>query len=760
MRKFIAMILSLFFFCSAALSQEQQPWKPHDRRHIFEQTTCDKSAGSDVWMPGREYLYRKAGTPDSSFTELGRWAWGPCRAVAISGHYALVGQGHMYQVFDISNLSSPRIVYDTVMEEAVKHIEIKDTLLFVLLGNIALICKASSPFPLVEIGRINIYHGLLVNMSVSDSLLYLLDRMAGVLIVNIADPANPYYRTDFCLSDEFNYGIAAKGQIFYYGPAAPGGMVVVQYKPDTAILKWQRTLIGCPGTAIVIRDTLLFEGDAGGSLFIFSISDPWNIQLIDSVSVGSSPVYSIATKDDDVYCALNDSGIAVVNIADLLNPRIVARNYRHGYSQKLANSDTALAMAEYVGFAFFDISSEDSIKNEFSFPTGGQIYSVAARGKVCFLAAGEAGGWTIDVSDPAHIRQITNIPTRDCFFDVALAGNLACFLNVNPSITWHHDSLVVTQFSDGGSLVRLSSIDVGTISPRGIGAISIAARDSLVFVGTDSSVGIFLIADPFHPRRIGTWQSGGRYNLVSVSRNNLAVASSDHNQGISIVDISNPESPRQRSFLPTSTWPDAVLMEDSLLFAIAGDLLIIDVSNPASPVILGKVWAPNGNRIVRSGNFIYYTNGVAYAVDISDLSHPVRVDSFVTPNWSAVGVAVSTDTVYLATRADGFWILKNSLVTSVRNTSFPVPSEFTLSNSHPNPFNPSTIIAYELPEKSFVTLEVFDVLGREVRTLVSEVRQAGTYKAVFDATSLPSGIYFYRLTASHNTITKKMILLR
>lgn len=96
-----------------------------------------------------------------------------------------------------------------------------------------------------------------------------------------------------------------------------------------------------------------------------------------------------------------------------------------------------------------------------------------------------------------------------------------------------------------------------------------------------------------------------------------------------------------------------------------------------------------------------------------------------------------------------------------------LPTEFRLGNNYPNPFNPGTTISYELAANSFVTLKVFDILGKEIATLVNEEKQAGKYSVRFNTTNqqqttntLPSGIYFFRLQAGDFIETRKMILLR
>ncbi|MCX7759455.1 MAG: T9SS type A sorting domain-containing protein, partial [bacterium] len=89
-----------------------------------------------------------------------------------------------------------------------------------------------------------------------------------------------------------------------------------------------------------------------------------------------------------------------------------------------------------------------------------------------------------------------------------------------------------------------------------------------------------------------------------------------------------------------------------------------------------------------------------------------------------------------------------------------LPKDYSLSQNRPNPFNPVTTINYALPEPGFVTLKIYDVLGREVATLVSEYKEAGYYEVSWDATNVPSGIYIYRLQAGNFTSVKKMVVMK
>jgi len=89
-----------------------------------------------------------------------------------------------------------------------------------------------------------------------------------------------------------------------------------------------------------------------------------------------------------------------------------------------------------------------------------------------------------------------------------------------------------------------------------------------------------------------------------------------------------------------------------------------------------------------------------------------------------------------------------------------IKNKFSLSDNYPNPFNPTTKINYQLKESGYVTLKVFDALGREVKSLVNQYKLAGEYQIDFDGSGVPSGVYFYKFTSGSFTETKKMVLMK
>ena len=105
-------------------------------------------------------------------------------------------------------------------------------------------------------------------------------------------------------------------------------------------------------------------------------------------------------------------------------------------------------------------------------------------------------------------------------------------------------------------------------------------------------------------------------------------------------------------------------------------------------------------------------------------------------------------------------VLVSETETAVKNQTGTVPAELVLYHNFPNPFNPETQITYSIPKRGTVKLTVYDLLGKEVRTLVNQFKTPGTYTVTFNANQLSSGIYFYQLKAGDQVLTRKMLLTK
>jgi len=132
------------------------------------------------------------------------------------------------------------------------------------------------------------------------------------------------------------------------------------------------------------------------------------------------------------------------------------------------------------------------------------------------------------------------------------------------------------------------------------------------------------------------------------------------------------------------------------------------------------------------------------------------------PNEWVTSIVIDTlGNKWLGTYGGGIAIFnENGVVTSIKTNSTFAEDKYLLEQNYPNPFNPITTISYYIPEDSPVKLDVFDILGNKLSTLVNGTKKEGYYSLQFDAKSLSSGIYFYRLQGKDFVSTKKLILLK
>ena len=174
----------------------------------------------------------------------------------------------------------------------------------------------------------------------------------------------------------------------------------------------------------------------------------------------------------------------------------------------------------------------------------------------------------------------------------------------------------------------------------------------------------------------------------------------------------------------------------------------------------GSITLPNGIfQCLRSKSVII--------AQITQLGSPLPNDTIVSFTWyTKEGHQAFVTAAHNASTAGTISVNGVQFVELLKTTTGVVrqpvgaAATFSLAQNYPNPFNPTTTISYSIPARAFVSLQVFDVLGKRIATLVDEYREAGTYAVHFDASNLPSGMYFYRLQAGNFTQTRKLLLMK
>ena len=305
-------------------------------------------------------------------------------------------------------------------------------------------------------------------------------------------------------------------------------------------------------------------------------------------------------------------------------------------------------------------------------------------------------------------------------------------------------------------------------------------------------VAIIDVIDPENPVKLGQWAT--LYVHDTRILNDTLWTSNIYTGQTSIINVTNKTSPQfVRTF---QSYPQSTVSTHNCAFSSDNRYLYTtnEISSPngklnvwdrqdVNNIVYIREWMPTGittaivHNIETYGNYAviaHYSAGIRI-LDLSNPSNPVEVawyDTYPTNNntsyngcWGVYkfpsGKIIGSDI------SNGLFVIKtNFVMTNVNTVNSEIAEDFTLSQNFPNPFNPSTTIKFSIKENSKVSLNIFDMQGREVANVLNDRRDGGNYEVVFDAATagLGSGTYFYKLDVENNgsrfSETKKMLLIK
>ena len=191
-----------------------------------------------------------------------------------------------------------------------------------------------------------------------------------------------------------------------------------------------------------------------------------------------------------------------------------------------------------------------------------------------------------------------------------------------------------------------------------------------------------------------------------------------------------------------------------------------------NPPVTPQLVSPQKDSIIKQNKFVWnsVSNADSYDFQISlDSSFTnIYIDTSLIDTTIQISGLIDENRYYWRVSSENsagessysdIWSF-DFVLTGVDQTGNSIPKVFSLKQNYPNPFNPATTISFSIPQKSFVTIKIYDVLGNEITTLVNAEKQSGNYNIKFDGSRLASGIYFYRMQAGKFISTKKLILLK
>ena len=725
--------------------------------------------------------------PEFDFETIGEYLsdWDSVKDIAVNGDFAYMAMGTsgMY-VYDVSDPVNPRFISRILINESkVQAIDLHGD--YACLGAISeagldnssfLVVDISDPLNLNLVSEVEL-EGLYMNkIRIEGEYAYI--GATNLYAIDISNVEEPEITVNFEIPDRYVHDFHIQEDRLYLTTDLDG-----DFRRGTASLRIFD--ISNPGELQVIGvfdsdgvDCDLFYGIAikdefaiitgwGDGLHLLDISDMENINLVNSVEMGRD-LDRVKIFDDTAYIA--DSGERTVHLFDVSdpgNPRFI-RSYDVGESSvlKFVVTENLMYMPQQShGYCLFDVSEPDNPELELLF-RGIRIESVELSGDMAYITSwgrfgSPRGIASIDISNPmqpvflgCYLGEESYWPAINVRGDIAAAcydGNSIHMLDVSNPLNfellglWSSDfARAITDIFYKGDRVITSNVRRGE---------------------WESSYFIFNIdvSDPAQPVTTGSCEIENRGQIKLVD--DLAIVTTIGDLGaFSIVDLTDPDNPIEINDTEIGIpIHDFEFVEQELFFA-CGDtgVFVFDIAEPENPRfsgIIGLEWS--AESICAFEDFLLVgDNQIQHGITVVDISNENAriIGEYVTPG-RVEDIKCSNGLIYVAdTKGLGIYGSNPSFIRNEMTGRF--ASSFILYPAYPNPFNSTTTIEYTLPYSSEVILNLYNLSGQRVETLVDGRMQAGVHNIILDAGDLVSGLYFVKLEGSGWSFTNKIILVK
>jgi len=535
-----------------------------------------------------------------------------------------------------------------------------------------------------------------------------------------------------------------------------------------------------PGSSLLeICDTLAYVIDNGG-LSSITINDPSNIQgkLIYQFNEDySSRNRRLALHGDTAlfvynwhtWTAQDTSLIELVDISDIDNAQLISSGVIPYYIQDIRYSDSQVIASfcdrpgQEIGIGLLNLNPEPQFNELTHIQTG--FHNLTLLGDDLY----SVDNWdqsihAYNINDLDYVHRVSKFKKLDTLYpqllkifdslfyiktdenilitntiDSLLPEQVLGQLNRYYDFTVNNDKLfavssnylTILDISDMANPVVISSTYLG-FSGR-----SIALKENLVFIGgtTDGFV-VYDISDPRWPSKLSSFVIGKEVRKIKLS-GSLALLT-DQTFNFHTIDVTDPTSPQliESSNYELKNIYDICIIDDSLV-ALAGELNAFGNGN----IKLVNLSEPYNYHVECSYTTPLAVTSIAYKDSALYLSNKtsLQIISLQTDYPTDAHFSTSVDEIY--------------------------PITFELHNNYPNPFNPSTVISFNLAENSYICLEVLNALGQNVKTLLHQNMNAGEYNIVWNGDNesgenIAAGVYFFRLTNGQFSKTRKMVLIK
>jgi hypothetical protein len=686
---------------------------------------------------------------------LGDWPFGHSHAVAIDTLRDLVFCGSGGGVYILSTIipSNPIRISDSIQTRGfVEKLYFDEDLhrLYISAGEAGFeIWDVSNPVDPQKLGSLNDTIHSVQGLDVAGDYAYL---VAGNLhVIDISDPNFPF-EVGSCIVSGSARDVHIQDSIAFV--AAQGLRII-----DISIPQSPHEIGYFPfiqSTGIFVSDTFAFLVCEPG-LWIINVSDPVNPQDIGFLITPGKARARPFISDSFAFVADGDSGVCIIDISTPANPQLQGIINTPGESMDVKVFSSIAYIADKVshykekitGLRIVDVSNPSNPIEVGFYNTPDLVYGIFVLDTLAYLATRYGGLRLIDISPLSNPKEVGSYEIDCAAYDVWVAGTYAYVAN-------------------GDSGLRI--LDVSDPSnPQEVGyhanphmAVGIYILDTLAFIASNlAGLQILDISLPTQPQEIGWCDTDGWASRVWTLGDYAYVA--DALNGLAIIDVSDPANPNQVSHIIPPDGASDVCVSGSYAYTtddgVGGGFYVIDVSDPYNPFEVGRILRGWPWEVVLIDKYVYIVGNTCNlcVIDISTPTNPIEVGDYWMPQFST-SVAALGSNIFVGTWDAGLQIYENMLLAVEERKESGIRTTIRLLQ---NPICGNYIeLALSLPAQKSVTLDLYDLLGRGVRSFKLDQLSSGKQQVKLDVKDLSAGTYFLKLKDGPLSQTEKLILLR
>ncbi|MCP4549837.1 MAG: T9SS type A sorting domain-containing protein [bacterium] len=650
-------------------------------------------------------------------------------------------------------------VRDSDDPQTVSELEISNACSMAMRDNYVFVACHTDDFRIVDISDLTApwicgslpVAGNARDVEIDGDFAYIAADEAGMHIFDISDPTDP---TVFTTVDTPHYAqdIAIQGRYAFIADMRE--MVVI----DLDDIPTKRGSVGNdrPGPSInsvTVSGNYAYTLDSNFGIYIYDITDPLDPQYVSQTDGGGFCELKIV---DDLLFTGCGWGLQVIDVHTPEMPLLLGKVMSGGSPQGIeVDGDTAYITNAYPGsLCLIDISNPTSPEMSDEVFFSGWIVDITFADDIGYLSCRYAGLQILNAENPHAMMAMGRVPdvlySRHCIVD----GDYAY-------IAGESEGIYIADISTPAKPELVSGFSLSRNSSH------LAKRGDLLYVANGDGLRILDVADPFMPTKVGMLNTEGYSRYIAITGNHVLLSTSSD---LLLIDVSIPSAPTIIETL--RIYPKRVAFKGDLAYISTANtgIEIYSIANlPEFPYVNSVRFPGYPLSFAFSEDLVYMAchQGGVQIFDVSSPEAPVQVSG--APHWSA-GIVVGDEDLYLAS-ANGVGLLPlHCTLTGLEeqpgdDTEQPLALA-RLHQNRPNPFNPSTMIGYTLTGSAVVSLRIYDINGRLVRTLCNEITEtAGLHELRWlglddRGNRLSSGAYLYRLEVDNQVFSRRMLLLK